>query len=89
MGTASGLERSKSKTSESHDSDVSFIFRLTLLTTAVTTTAEETKTTATTAATEEETKPAATTAAATATTTTIMVAVKIFVHVSIDIPVYV
>ncbi|WP_253901848.1 hypothetical protein [Brevibacillus sp. HB1.3] len=59
---------------------------MSLLTTAATpATEEETKTTAATSATEEATKPAATTAAS--TTTTIMVAFKIFVHVSIEIPV--
>ncbi|CAI8827429.1 hypothetical protein EMIT07CA2_240021 [Brevibacillus sp. IT-7CA2] len=56
----------------------------------MTSTAEETETTAATTATEEGTKTAATTmAAATATTTTIMVTVKIFVHVSSEIPFYV
>ncbi|MFF2531116.1 hypothetical protein ACFVS2_19640 [Brevibacillus sp. NPDC058079] len=57
----------------------------------MTSTAEETETTAATTATEEGTKTAATTttAAATTTTTTIMIAVKIFVEVSIEIPFYV
>ncbi|TQR30177.1 hypothetical protein C7Y45_26900 [Brevibacillus brevis] len=71
-GTARGLERRKSKTSGSNDSDVSFIFKTSLLTTAATpATEEETKTTAATPATEEGTKPAATTTAATTTTVTV------------------
>ncbi|MFC8685194.1 hypothetical protein [Brevibacillus porteri] len=83
------MERNKSKTSESNDSDVLFIITRTLLTTAVTATAttEETETTAATTATEEATKTAAATTTA-ATTTTVMVAVEIFVKVSIDVLFY-